>query len=149
MRLQNRKRPDSLARTEPISPLKTVTPVGESNYNLSVDGYITSLQNQMKPTLKTVKSFIIVQVAILALASFMCAEEVDGTEIEKRLEASANVLDQMMSSQATTIPSQVLAEAECIAVVPSLVNVALGVGGRHGKGVATCRTSKGNYLTRG
>jgi len=95
----------------------------------------------MKPTLNTVKSFITIQIAILALASFMCAEKGDGTEIEKRLEASANVLDQIMSSQATTIPSQVLAEAECIAVVPSLVNVALGVGGRHGKGVATCRTA--------
>ena len=58
----------------------------------------------MKPTLNTVKSFIIVQVAIFALASFMCAEKVDGTEIEKRLEASANVLDLIMSSQATTIP---------------------------------------------
>jgi SH3 domain-containing YSC84-like protein 1 len=97
----------------------------------------------MKPTLNTVKSFISIQIAILALAGFMCAENGDGTEIEKRLEASANVLDQVMSSQATTIPSQVLAEAECIAVVPSLVNVALGVGGRHGKGVATCRTANG------
>jgi lipid-binding SYLF domain-containing protein len=97
----------------------------------------------MKPTLNTVKSFITIQIAIMALASFMCAEKGDGTEIEKRLEASANVLDQIMSSQATTIPSQVLAEAECIAVVPSLVNVALGVGGRHGKGVATCRTADG------
>jgi hypothetical protein len=58
----------------------------------------------MKPTLNTVKSFIIVQVANFVLASFMCAEKVDGTEIEKRLEASANVLDLIMSSQATTIP---------------------------------------------
>jgi lipid-binding SYLF domain-containing protein len=97
----------------------------------------------MKPTLNTVKSFITIQIAIMALASFMCAEKGDGTEIEKRLEASANVLDQIMSSQATTIPTQVLAEAECIAVVPSLVKVALGVGGRHGKGVATCRTANG------
>jgi len=96
----------------------------------------------MKPTLNAVKFFIIVQVAILALASYMCAEKVDGTETEKRLEASANVLEQIMSSQATTIPSQVLAEAQCIAVVPSLVK-ALGVGGRHGKGVATCRTANG------
>jgi SH3 domain-containing YSC84-like protein 1 len=97
----------------------------------------------MKPTLNAVKFFIILQVAILALASYMCAEKVDGTETEKRLEASAKVLDQIMSSQATTIPSQILAEAQCIAVVPSLVKVALGVGGRHGKGVATCRTANG------
>jgi lipid-binding SYLF domain-containing protein len=94
----------------------------------------------MKPTLNSlVTFFVIVQIAILALASFSFAEKVDATEIGKRLEASANVLDQIMSSPDMTIPSQVLAEAKCIAVVPSLVKVALGVGGRHGKGVATCR----------
>ena len=92
----------------------------------------------MKPTLSSlVTFFVIVQIAILALASFSFAEKVNATEIGKRLEASANVLDQIMSSPDMTIPSQVLAEAKCTAVVPSLVKVTLGVGGRHGKGVAT------------
>jgi SH3 domain-containing YSC84-like protein 1 len=109
--------------------------------NFISDGYIThSPRVLMKPTLNSlVTFFVIVQIAILALASFSFAEKVDATEIGKRLEASANVLDQIMSSPDMTIPSQVLAEAKCIAVVPSLVKVALGVGGRHGKGVATCR----------
>jgi SH3 domain-containing YSC84-like protein 1 len=98
----------------------------------------------MKRTLNLgVTFFIIVQIAILALASFAFAENVDATEIGKRLEASANVLDQIMSSPNMTIPSQVLAEAKCIAVIPSLVKVALGVGGHHGKGVATCRVASG------
>ena len=98
----------------------------------------------MKPPLNSlVTFFVIVQIAILALASFSFAEKVHATEIGKRLEASANVLDQIMSSPDMTIPSQVLAEAKCIAVVPSLVKVALGVGGRHGKGVATCRIANG------
>jgi SH3 domain-containing YSC84-like protein 1 len=109
--------------------------------NFVSDVYIThSPRVPMKPTLNSlVTFFVIVQIAILALASFSFAEKVDATEIGKRLEASANVLDQIMSSPDMTIPSQVLAEAKCIAVVPSLVKVALGVGGRHGKGVATCR----------
>ncbi len=99
---------------------------------------------QMKRTLKSVVAFFItVQVAILAVASFTLAEQGDTTDVGKRLEASANVLDQIMSSPDMTIPSQVLAEAKCIAVVPSLVKVALGVGGRHGKGVATCRIANG------
>jgi SH3 domain-containing YSC84-like protein 1 len=98
----------------------------------------------MKGTLNSVVAFFItVQLAIFMLASLTLAEQVDATEIGKRLEASASVLDQIMSSPDMTIPSQVLAEAKCIAVVPSLVKVALGVGGRHGKGVATCRVPNG------
>jgi lipid-binding SYLF domain-containing protein len=98
----------------------------------------------MKGTLNSVVAFFItVQLAIFMLASLTLAEQVDATEIGKRLEASASVLDQIMSSPDMTIPNQVLAEAKCIAVVPSLVKVALGVGGRHGKGVATCRVPNG------
>jgi lipid-binding SYLF domain-containing protein len=41
------------------------------------------------------------------------------------------------------IPKDILADAKCIAVIPSMVNIAVGFGGRHGKGVATCRTPQG------
>jgi lipid-binding SYLF domain-containing protein len=33
--------------------------------------------------------------------------------------------------------------AKCIAVIPSMVKIAVGFGGSHGKGVATCRTANG------
>jgi lipid-binding SYLF domain-containing protein len=38
------------------------------------------------------------------------------------------------------IPDKVMREAKCIAVVPSMVKIAVGFGGSHGKGFATCRT---------
>jgi len=41
------------------------------------------------------------------------------------------------------IPKDILADAKCIVVVPSMVHIAVGFGGRHGKGVATCRTPQG------
>src|SRR5437879_9447114 len=41
------------------------------------------------------------------------------------------------------IPTKSLGAAKCIAVIPSMVNIALVFGGRHGKGVATCRTPNG------
>jgi lipid-binding SYLF domain-containing protein len=34
-------------------------------------------------------------------------------------------------------------DAKCIAVIPSMVKIAVGFGGNHGKGVATCRTASG------
>src|SRR6266568_478649 len=78
-------------------------------------------------------------VALFLFAGLGSADDAKESDVAKRLNASGDVLNQIMSSREMTIPSQVLAEAKCIAVVPSLVKVALGVGGRHGKGVATCR----------
>jgi SH3 domain-containing YSC84-like protein 1 len=65
------------------------------------------------------------------------------TDIAKRLDASANVLDEIMATPDKAIPTNVLGDAKCIAVIPSMVNIAVVFGGRHGKGVATCRTATG------
>jgi lipid-binding SYLF domain-containing protein len=65
------------------------------------------------------------------------------TDVAKRLNSSASVLDEIMGTPDKAIPTNVLADAKCIAVVPSMVHIAVGFGGRHGKGVATCRTTKG------
>jgi lipid-binding SYLF domain-containing protein len=65
------------------------------------------------------------------------------TDIAKRLNNAANVLDEIMGTPDKGIPKDILADAKCIAVIPSMVNIAVGFGGRHGKGVATCRTPQG------
>jgi|SRR5215470_7889678 len=43
------------------------------------------------------------------------------------------------------VPKQVLEGAKCVAVIPKLVKKAFVVGGGHGTGVATCRTSEGKW----
>ena len=80
---------------------------------------------------------------LLGAATFARAGDHSARDMGKRLEASASVLTEVMGSPENTIPSDVLAEAKCIAVVPSIVKVAFGVGGWHGKGVVTCRTPSG------
>src|SRR6185437_4357145 len=65
------------------------------------------------------------------------------TDIVKRLDNSANVLTEIMETPDKGIPTNVLDDAKCIAVVPSMLHIAVGFGGRHGKGVATCRTARG------
>src|SRR6201993_5019546 len=65
------------------------------------------------------------------------------TDIAKRLDNAAHVLDEIMGTPDKGIPKDILSDAKCIAVVPSMVNIALVFGGRHGKGVATCRTTHG------
>jgi lipid-binding SYLF domain-containing protein len=64
-------------------------------------------------------------------------------DIVKRLDNSASVVNEIMGSPDKGIPSKILGDAKCVIVVPSMVNIAVGFGGRHGKGVATCRTTHG------
>jgi SH3 domain-containing YSC84-like protein 1 len=79
----------------------------------------------------------------VASDSKMTASEKNETDIAKRLDNAANVMTEIMGTPDKAIPGNVLADAKCILVVPSMIHVAVGFGGRHGKGVATCRTANG------
>ena len=61
----------------------------------------------------------------------------------RKIDAAAKVLDEIMATPDKGIPEDALASAKCIAVVPSMIKGGFIVGGRYGKGVATCRTARG------
>jgi len=65
------------------------------------------------------------------------------TKASGRIEAAGTVLDEIEAAPDQRIPEEVLGSAECVAVVPSLLKGGFVVGGRYGKGVASCRTEKG------
>src|SRR5260221_2676996 len=71
------------------------------------------------------------------------AADKDDSDVAKRIDASANVLNEIMATPDKAIPDKVMRDAKCIAVIPSMVKIAVGFGGNHGKGVATCRTESG------
>ncbi len=78
----------------------------------------------------------------LSLAPFAFA----GTGLEDstaRLQASGVVLHEIMEAPDKGIPEEVLNDAKCIAVVPSMGKGGFIVGGEHGRGVVTCRTAHG------
>jgi SH3 domain-containing YSC84-like protein 1 len=60
-----------------------------------------------------------------------------------RLQKSVDVLHAIMSTPDKGIPEEVLSNAKCILVVPDLIKGGFIFGGKHGRGVATCRTSDG------
>jgi lipid-binding SYLF domain-containing protein len=70
-------------------------------------------------------------------------EKNSDTDIQKRIRNAAQVLDEVMGIKDKAIPDKVMSDAECVAVIPSMVKIAIGFGGSHGKGVATCRTANG------
>ncbi len=67
----------------------------------------------------------------------------DNTKASGRVEAAGTVLDEIQAAPDQRIPEEILGSAECVAVVPSLLNGGFVFGGRYGKGVASCRTPKG------
>src|SRR5438477_10956809 len=64
-------------------------------------------------------------------------------DVAERLQMATDVLSQMTSAPDKGIPEEVLDSAKCIAVVPHLVKGGFIFGGKHGRGVATCRTASG------
>jgi len=60
-----------------------------------------------------------------------------------RLQSSVDVLHSIMATPDKGIPEEVLSNAKCIVVVPNLIKGGFIFGGKHGRGVATCRTSEG------
>jgi len=60
-----------------------------------------------------------------------------------RLQKSVEVLQAIMSTPDKGIPEEVLSGAKCIVVVPDLIKGGFIFGGKHGRGVASCRTAEG------
>src|ERR1700740_2334327 len=60
-----------------------------------------------------------------------------------RLQKSVDVLHEIMTTPDKGIPEEVLSNAKCILVVPDLIKGGFIFGGKHGRGIATCRTETG------
>ena len=91
------------------------------------------------------RSLVVLGAGFLLLASIAWSADDKDSDVDKRVDAAANVLTEIMGVPDKAIPDKVMREAKCIAVVPSMVKIAVGFGGSHGKGFATCRTENGNW----
>jgi len=60
-----------------------------------------------------------------------------------RLESSVDVLHAVMGAPDKGVPEEVLNGAKCILVVPNLIKGGFIFGGKHGRGIASCRTAQG------
>jgi lipid-binding SYLF domain-containing protein len=81
-------------------------------------------------------------VAMLGLGTLCWAGSAreDATD---RLDNATQVMHEIMGMPDKGIPEEVLEHAKCVAVVPHMVKGGFVVGGKGGKGVATCRTANG------
>jgi SH3 domain-containing YSC84-like protein 1 len=67
----------------------------------------------------------------------------DKATIEARVASAKDVLDAIMATPDKAIPNQIMSQATCVGVVPSVKKGAFLVGAEYGQGVVTCRTGHG------
>jgi lipid-binding SYLF domain-containing protein len=83
---------------------------------------------------------------LLGLGTLAWAKDKDDDANTGELQRATEVIQHMTSTSPDQgVPNQVLEGAKCVAVIPKLVKGAFVVGGEHGTGVATCRTSTGSW----
>ena len=78
-------------------------------------------------------------VAALAITPMLAKDN----EPAVRLTESAAVFSEIMATPDKGIPEDLLANAHCIIIVPGLKSAAFIVGGKYGKGYASCRNASG------
>jgi SH3 domain-containing YSC84-like protein 1 len=88
------------------------------------------------------KSLLAVLLSLLTCLSSVAWATAKEDSVE-RLQKSADVLKEIMGAPDKGIPEEVLDDAKCIVVVPHLIKAGFIVGGKHGRGVASCRTASG------
>src|SRR5271154_5096831 len=63
--------------------------------------------------------------------------------LDQRLENSRIIINEIMKTPDEGVPSAIMKQATCVAVVPGLKKGAFVIGGQYGQGVVTCRTGHG------
>ena len=80
----------------------------------------------------------------LAISTVAHAQTQKNLEDEiSQSDKAARVFGEIMATPDKGIPKDLLEKAECVAVFPSVLKAGFIVGGRGGRGVASCRTPRG------
>jgi hypothetical protein len=83
---------------------------------------------------------VLFSIGLLGSLAWASSAREDSAE---RLQNAANVLNEIMSAPDKGIPEEVLDSAKCVLVIPHLVKGGFIIGGKHGRGVGSCRTNAG------
>src|SRR5215831_14005560 len=89
------------------------------------------------------KKLLLLAVVVSLSAFGLAADEPKESKASDRVQAAADVLNEIQSAPDSGIPEDILGHAECVAVVPSMLKGGFIVGAKYGRGVASCRTPKG------
>jgi lipid-binding SYLF domain-containing protein len=88
------------------------------------------------------KTMSLLLMSLLGLIGTYAWAGSDKEDTVARMQKSVDVLQSIMSTPDKGIPEEVLSGAKCIVVVPNLLKGGFIFGGKHGRGVASCRTAE-------
>jgi lipid-binding SYLF domain-containing protein len=88
---------------------------------------------------------LVSRVAVGLLTCTFSLASVAETRQEARVETATRVLTELMMMPEQNIPTWLLERAHAVAVIPSVIKVGLGIGGRRGKGVLVVRKDNGEW----
>jgi lipid-binding SYLF domain-containing protein len=83
--------------------------------------------------------------ASLVLSCSIVTSATAGERQDARLLTSTKVLSELMSMPEQNIPTWLMERAYAVAVIPTVIKVGLGIGGRRGKGVLVVRKDNGTW----
>jgi lipid-binding SYLF domain-containing protein len=90
------------------------------------------------------KKFVLLTLFVSLCAFALAADEpAKESKASDRVQAAGDVLNEIQAARDSGIPQEILGKAECVAVVPSMLKGGFIIGGKYGRGLASCRTPKG------
>ena len=83
--------------------------------------------------------------ATLILLAAIAVPALAGDVENRRADEASHVLGEILRIPEESIPSNLLREAQAIAVIPNVVKIGFGVGGRRGRGLIAIRDKEGSW----
>jgi len=100
-------------------------------------------RSAIRPVARFARALVSIAIGSLLVATSVRAQDKPDEKLGKRAQRASEVLSELVSVPDRSPPKSLLNSATCIAVIPGVVQAGLGVGGRFGFGVASCRTPSG------
>jgi len=91
------------------------------------------------------KTFLVSAALLTVCAVAPTHAEQSKTEVQARLDGATTTLRDLAATPDKGIPDDVYKNAKCIAVVPRLAKGAFVFGGKHGRGISTCKLPDGTW----
>ena len=83
---------------------------------------------------------------VLALCSTLLAVPVSARmPLDEKVRLATEVYRELLEVPEEEVPQELLKASSCIAIIPGVIKGAFGWGGRHGRGVLSCRRAGGTW----
>ncbi|MDP7419549.1 MAG: lipid-binding SYLF domain-containing protein, partial [Gammaproteobacteria bacterium] len=81
----------------------------------------------------------------LILLAFFTSQAMAGNALDRRMDAATEVLEEMSKMPEKGVPSNLLASAYAVAVIPNVIKAGFVLGGSYGKGILVVRQPNGRW----